>query len=168
MEKTDLIVIDMQKGILEKPVYRSEEVTKRVNRLIDFFHKEKHQVYFFRHNNDSFLLKNSEGWELSSGLLISKEDKIFDKSHSSIFKDKTVETEFEKNGIDTLVICGLVTNGCIQTACKDALIKGFRVILIGDAHSTYVTNPEEIIGEWNNTLAGLGAEILTAEEFLYL
>ena len=42
----------------------------------------------------------------------------------------------DDRGIDTVVVCGLVTNVCVEATVRDASTLGYRPILVADASAT--------------------------------
>lgn len=74
----------------------------------------------------------------------------------------------EKLKVDTVVITGLVTHGCVQAACYGAKKNGLEVILIGDGHSSYHKDAPELIKEWNDKISQDGMKVMTVEGFCYI
>jgi nicotinamidase-related amidase len=166
MSETALLIIDMQKGMMQKDVFNKQNLIGNINSLLDFFHANKNAVFLSRHTNDSYSKQNSEAWQLIDELRIMETNTIINKSHSSIFKDGNYAKILKNLNIDKLVITGLVTNGCVQTACLDAKKLGFHVTLISDAHSTFHMDAPQVIDKWNAKLADEGITLLSTAEFL--
>lgn len=164
MEQTALILIDMQNGLLERPVYKKQALLDHVGLLAEAFRRAGLPVIFFRHTNDSFSKLNTPPWEISDDLHPSETDIAFNKTHSSAFKEKAFTVYLQEKNILRIAIAGLVSNGCVQAACTDALKLGFHVILARDAHSTWGKDSAEVIKIWNETLAARGAVLMTAKE----
>ena len=59
------------------------------------------------------------------------------KSSSSVFVSTHIDYILRNLGIRQLVICGLVTDQCIESAVRDACALGYRVTLVTDACATY-------------------------------
>jgi nicotinamidase-related amidase len=62
MEGKLLLVLDMQKAILQKPIYEKERLIKNINTLIDAFSSHSLPVVLSRHTNNSSLKSQSDGW----------------------------------------------------------------------------------------------------------
>jgi len=161
-----LLVIDMQEGLLQRNIYKKDMLLENIRDLIDYFHKNGQPVLFTRHTNDSFLKKNSDSWQLSDTLHRSENDSIVDKTHSSIFKEKVFREWIEREKTDTIVVTGLVSNGCIQAACLDGKNSGLSVTLIRDGHSTFSGKSEEVVMEWNKRLEEAGIRVVTKNELI--
>jgi maleamate amidohydrolase len=58
---------------------------------------------------------------------------ILVKKHASAFFGTTLLTYLVARGIDTLLICGVITSGCVRTTAVDAAQLGFRALVVADA-----------------------------------
>ncbi|TAH67133.1 MAG: cysteine hydrolase [Anaerolineaceae bacterium] len=160
-----LLVIDMQNGLLQKNVYNKQELIDNVNSLLDYSHKENMIVILIRHTNTSFSKENSVEWQLSDELVVSDSDILMNKSHSSIFKEKEFISLLKERNISSVVITGLVSNGCIQAACLDAKKLNFSVVLISDGHSTFHKDGEAVVSYWNTFLEKEDIQLISTAEF---
>jgi len=61
---------------------------------------------------------------------------IIEKSKPSAFFNTTLENELKFMGIDTLIICGTSTSGCIRSTVMDAFYRDYHIII-----------PEECCGD---------------------
>lgn len=161
-----LLVIDVQEELFKKGVYNGGKILENINRILFKFHENTEDVFIFRHNNDSFLKMNASGWEIKSELLLDNSDFIIDKNKSSVFKEKKFLALLKEKMIDTIVVTGLVTNGCIQVACTDGIKEGLKVILISDAHSTFHKDAASLIPSWNQKLAEEGVEVISTDDYI--
>lgn len=60
------------------------------------------------------------------------EDTLLAKDKSSIFHDTPLASYLTYLRVDTLVLCGLSTSGCIRTAAQDAFASNFRAMVVRD------------------------------------
>jgi maleamate amidohydrolase len=58
---------------------------------------------------------------------------VFDKQHASCFYGTDLEAVIVAAGIDTLVVVGTATSGCIRATVVDAAARSLRVIVAEDA-----------------------------------
>mgnify|MGYP001002317128 CR=1 FL=1 len=60
------------------------------------------------------------------------------KTRFSAFLPGTCELPnvLRARGIDTVVITGTLTNVCCESSARDAMMSGFRVIMVADANAT--------------------------------
>jgi len=61
------------------------------------------------------------------------EDVIVYKNKSSAFFGTPLEAWLRYEAIDTLVVCGLVTSGCVRATVSDAFAHNFRTIIVEEA-----------------------------------
>lgn len=168
MENAALLVIDVQRELFRKktPVYRSEELIGDINILIDAFHARSAPVLIVRHANDSWLKEGSEGWMPHEALHISDNDAHLTKYAGDAFQEPSIAATLKELNAQHIVVCGLVTHGCVRAACLGALKRGYAVTLAADAHSSFSEDAAELIEEWNRKLAWAGARVLPSAEII--
>ncbi|GAB1433077.1 cysteine hydrolase family protein [Spirochaetota bacterium] len=165
-ENGALLVIDVQKGLFAKiaPVFREKELLDNINGLIGRARGLGALVVFIQHCNPSFLAEGSEGWQLHPALGIGPGDLYIKKKHSNAFKDTVLAAELERLEINTIVVAGLVTHGCVQAACLEGKKLGYRVVLISDGHSSWNQEAEKLIAQWNEKLRDEGILVRQAQD----
>jgi len=62
---------------------------------------------------------------------------ILPKSSSSVFVSTHIDYVLRNLGIKQLVLCGLLTDQCVESALRDACDLGYLVTLVPDACATY-------------------------------
>jgi nicotinamidase-related amidase len=74
-----------------------------------------------------FLKGNESGLESwLSGLEPKEGDVVISKRYPSAFFATDLSTRLQLKGVDTLVICGVSTSGCVRATTLDAMCLGFR------------------------------------------
>lgn len=58
---------------------------------------------------------------------------VLHKITSSAFTSTPLDLILRNMGIDTLILAGVVTNGCVETTARDGRDLGYRLILVTDA-----------------------------------
>jgi nicotinamidase-related amidase len=162
LKRSALLVIDVQRALFEKtiPIYKAEELLHNIQRLVNRAHQSGSPVIFVQHANDSFLVKDSEGWQLHPALKPDAVDLIIHKQHGSALQDTPLQHELQSRSIDTLIVTGLVTHGCVKATCQDAQKHGYHVILVEDGHSNYHKQAAALIQEWNQKLRDEGIHLV--------
>jgi maleamate amidohydrolase len=61
------------------------------------------------------------------------EDRVVLKNKPSCFMQTPLESFLRYDGIDTLIVVGTTTSGCVRAAVTDAFSHNFRVIVVEDA-----------------------------------
>merc|ERR1712146_345134 len=62
--------------------------------------------------------------------------RIVGKRGLDAFPNSSLEKELVDNGIETLVICGFLTNCCVESTMRTACEKGFNVVTLTDCCAT--------------------------------
>lgn len=121
---------------------------RNIVRLVDFFHSKGWLVVFTKNayaNADeasvfrsklpvlNLLTLDSPLAALDESLSPKESDFVFRKTVPSAFFDSPLREKLIENGIDSTVICGFSTSGCVRASAVDALQANFRVTVIEDA-----------------------------------
>lgn len=72
-------------------------------------------------------------------LNVRPEDVVFAKRGASCFFGTTLDADLRRAGIDTLVIAGCTTSGCVRASAVDACQYDYRVIVASDATADRLT-----------------------------
>lgn len=92
--------------------------------------------------------KDSEDAEILPEIAPMPDDIVLSKTSSSPFNSTNIRQLLHNLGVDTLLVCGVVTNGCVEGTVRDASDLGYNVIMIPDAcaavtpelHQAAITN----------------------------
>ena len=81
---------------------------------------------------ENFVAGNPMGnW--AEGLAPAGNEIVISKQYPSAFFDTPLALQLHELGVDTLIITGLTTSGCIRATCVDAMCHGFRPMVVADA-----------------------------------
>ena len=73
-----------------------------------------------------------------------KEDElVISKQYPSAFFGTSLSSTLTASNVDTLIITGLTTSGCIRATCIDTISYGFRPIVVSDACGDRDIRPHE-------------------------
>jgi nicotinamidase-related amidase len=81
-------------------------------------------------------VKGSFQWELHEEIKRAGYDYIIEKNLPGSFTGTDLEMILKENGIDTLVICGYMTQMCCDTTARQAFHLGFSVEFMSDSTGT--------------------------------
>lgn len=92
--------------------------------------------------------KDSVDAEILSEIMPAPDDIVLSKTSSSPFNSTNIHQLLHNLDVDTLLVCGVVTNGCVEGTVRDASDLGYNVIMIPDAcaavtpelHQAAITN----------------------------
>ena len=81
---------------------------------------------------ENFVTGNPMGaW--AEGIDPAEGEVVISKQYPSAFFGTSLDAELLRLGIDTLIITGLTTSGCVRATCVDAMCYGFRPMVVADA-----------------------------------
>jgi nicotinamidase-related amidase len=153
------VIIDVQKGMFpeDAPVYKGENLISTLGTLLGKARAAGHPVIYIQHNAPAGkpLEHGKEGWEIHEGIKPRPEDVIIQKKTPDSFFNTTLELELTNKGIDHLYLAGIQTEACVDTTCRSAFSRGYKVTLISDAHSTWDSSEltaQQIINHHNGVL----------------
>lgn len=82
---------------------------------------------------DAMLARGTPGVEIIEALAPVRGDIVVDKLGFSGFHNTDLDTILRSRDIDTIIVCGTVTNVCCETTVRDAAHREYKVIVLGDA-----------------------------------
>ena len=160
--RTALLVVDMQnycaqpgKGSLAKPhpdyaYYRERlesTVVPNLQRLIGAFRESGVEVVYTviesltldgrdrsldHKHSDIHVPRGSRLGRVIDALAPAEDEIILPKSASGVFNATNIEYVLRNLGVEYLVIAGVYTNQCVESAVRDAADRGFMVTLVED------------------------------------
>lgn len=89
-----------------------------------FFEKSKPLRYFLRGNPMG-------AWP--AGLTPEADELVISKQYPSAFFGTSLAATLTAGGIDSVILTGLTTSGCIRATCVDAMSHGFRTSVVAEA-----------------------------------
>jgi len=173
MKKTALLVIDVQRAMFENygPVYQGEQVIQRICGLLSRAREAGAPVIFVQHCTGSGPFKpDTPGWRIHPALTPEASEVVVQKRTPNSFKDTTLEAEIKRAAAGTLVITGMQTEFCVDTTCRAAFDRGYKVVLAEDAHTTFDTpllSAKLIVAHHNNVLGEFFVERRPADKIRF-
>ncbi|WP_102262431.1 cysteine hydrolase family protein [Mesobacillus jeotgali] len=154
-----LVIIDVQNGMfLEgESVFNGGELLKGIKALITQARSAKIPVVYIQHNETpGYPLENGTyGWEIHSEISPEEGDIIIQKDTPDSFLKTSLEQELKESGIEHLYLVGIQTEVCVDTTCRSAFSKKYKLTLVSDLHSTWPNDEltaQQIINHHNRTL----------------
>lgn len=136
---TALLVIDMQKDVIEKAPYR-ETVIANINTLIDKARAEDVPVVWVQHSADD-MPQGSDGWQYVPELQRTDGEPLVHKIYGDSFEDTELESVLAQRKVGRVVVTGAQTDACIRSTLHGALVRGYDTTLVADAHTTEDLRP---------------------------
>ena len=168
-----LLVIDVQQGMFGAvQPFHGEEVVARIAGLIARARAAKVPVVFVQHDGGSGdeLDKNGPGFPFHPAVAPLASEPVTIKRRSSGFYQTDLDDKLKAIAIDTLVICGLQTEYCVDATVRSAFERGYRVTVAADAHTTFDSEllpAATIIAHTEHIWNGRYARLKTAAEIVF-
>ena len=134
-----LLVVDMQKGLVDEDLYAFDTFTERTAKLVDVARKNRVEVVFVQHDAgpNSGMSVGDEAFEIIDRIAPAEGEKVFVKTINSCFGNIEFKEYMENQDDKRLMIIGLQTNYCIDCTVKSAFERGFEVIIPEGTNSTF-------------------------------
>jgi nicotinamidase-related amidase len=148
-EKTALVVIDMQKGILTAPaVHPTKEILANVVRLVDAFREKQHPVVLVHvgwrgDRGDAIKSRNqapapsnppADFFEYADELRADpSHDILIHKRQWGAFYGTDLDLQLRRRGITNIVLCGISTSIGVESTARDAWERAYNLTLVSDA-----------------------------------
>jgi nicotinamidase-related amidase len=132
--KTALLVIDVQNAVLAD-AWQADGVVERIAHLIRRANQEGAPVVYIQHEADD-MPRDSDDWQIVEAIRPSEDDIVVAKRFQDAFAETTLRQTLEDLGVGHLVITGAATDWCVRATTIRALVEGFDMTLVEDAHTT--------------------------------
>ncbi len=81
--------------------------------------------------------------DFAQGLAPRAGELVIDKQYPSAFFGTSLASTLHTAGVDTIILCGLSTSGCVRATCVDSMSHGFVTIVARDACGDRHPGPHE-------------------------
>lgn len=159
-----LVVIDMQQYFFRTEERREKlnELVESINDLINYsennnipiyqvltIHKEDKSTWnlFMKKYNFSALIEGTDEAKLLPHIKFNDRHIVMIKTRQSTFIRTNFEEDLRNREIDTVIISGVFTHGCVGRTAIDAYERDFNVILAKDASFSHLKEQEEVMFE---------------------
>ena len=141
-----LLVIDMQNYFDSI----AREIKKNLLKILDTCRTNKMRIVFTRHGHKDVskdggmlakwwgdsIMYGYDHWKLMPEFKPKREDLIIDKNRYNAFFNTDLDKRLQAEGIETLIITGVMTNCCCETTARDGFVRDFRIFFVSDATAT--------------------------------
>lgn len=123
-------------------------------------------LYFKTRDGKSpdYTLDGSWGQQFVKGLSPRLGEPVVQKHRSSAFVYTELDQILRVNGVETVVVCGVVTQGCVESTVRDASFCDYYTVLVGDC----VASTSRQLHEASLLVMKSRYDVLTANEFIVL
>lgn len=174
-----LLIIDVQNDYFPNgrcELFKTEKTLENIKKLLEYFRKNKFPIYYIKHiseNEDAtFFLPGTDGIEIHKEIKPLNNEKVVIKNYPNSFYNTDLKEILQKDLIDELIVCGMMTHMCIDTTVRAARDLGYKNILVSDACTTKdlewnsIKIPAETVQNvYMASLNGEFAHVIKTEEY---
>jgi nicotinamidase-related amidase len=131
---TALLVVDVQTGVVAK-AHDRDTVVANIARLVDKARAQGVPVVWVQHYSKQ-LERGTPAWAIAAELSPAPDEPIVEKAYGDAFEATELEAVLAGLGVGRLVVAGAQTDACIRSTLHGALVRGYDVVLVSDAHTT--------------------------------
>ncbi len=150
--KTALLFIDIQNDYFpggKMELVGSVPAVAESARLLDAFRKRNCAVYHIRHLSSrpdaTFFLPDTVGAEIYPAVAPLTGEPVITKQFPNSFRGTGLLERLRDDGVETLLICGMMSHMCVDATVRAAFDLGFSCSVIHDACATRDLTFEQII-----------------------
>jgi len=146
--KRALLVIDVQNEYFtgKLPVSHPLGSFDNILAAVDAAHAHGVPIVIIQHTapseNAPMFRKGSHAWELHPDIACRPYVVLIEKSLPDSFAGTTLQDWLTTNGIDTVTVCGYMTQNCCDSTARRAFHLGYAVEFLSDATGTLAFNNE--------------------------
>jgi len=147
-DKSALLVIDMLNDFLygKLKCERCRGIIGDIGELIDLAHKRNIPVIYIcdSHKPDDpefekwppHAVEGTKGAEIIDELKPGDDDYVVKKTRYSGFFETELDSLLRKLGVNSLILCGILTDICIQNTAADAFFRGYGITVAEECTET--------------------------------
>ena len=155
MNVAALLIIDVQKAI-DDPSWGSDrnnpEAETNIARLLARWRERGWPIFHVRHVSlepNSTYRAGQPGAEFKSEVMPRAGERIIEKHTNSAFIGTNLERELREQGIEQVVITGVITNNSVEASARMAGNLGFSTFVVSDATATF--GRHDFAGRWRTS-----------------
>lgn len=159
-----MLIIDIQEGLTSKKgLHKTSLFFETVNSAIKKYREQKQMLIFVHHNNNQ-LRSGTKEWEIDKRIDKWEGDMILQKQHGNAFEKTELKSLLLQKNIKELLVCGLVTHGCIRATCLGGINEGFDTCLLSSGHTNWNKDAESKISLTESELCKAGIKLLDIQD----
>ncbi len=141
--KTALLLIDIQNDYFpggKMELVGAEAAARQARELLQCFREHGGYHVHIQHESvrpgSTFFLRGTDGITIHDLVAHFEGEPLVVKNFPNAFRDTNLLDMLKENGIERLVICGMMTHMCVDATVRAAADLGFQVMLAADACAT--------------------------------
>jgi nicotinamidase-related amidase len=141
--KQALILIDIQNDYFKggnMECVDMERAAANAKKILTEFRRKQYHVFHIQHISKrpgaTYLLPGSNGVEINDVVAPRLDEPVITKHFPNSFRGTSLLNDLENAGIEEVVICGAMTQMCVDATARAAFDYGFTCTVIDDACAT--------------------------------
>ena len=175
-----LALIDIQNDYFpggKMELDKSIEASECARLLLNYFRETQRPIVHIQHvairPGATFLLPDTEGVKTHVDVMPLEGEVVIQKHFPNSFRETRLLEHLRQNGIDQLVIAGMMTHMCVDATARAATDYGFPCLIAADACATRILTfgnqsvpAAQVHTAFLAALHGSYGQVLTAEEII--
>jgi nicotinamidase-related amidase len=135
-----LLIVDIQNDYFADgayPLAGAEAAAARAREVLLACRRAGVPVVHVQHVWDApdaaFMRPGTTGVEIHDAVAPEPGERVVRKEYPNAFHETTLRTELEEAGVDRLIVCGMMSNLCVDSTVRAAADLGYEVELVHDA-----------------------------------
>lgn len=141
--KTALLLIDIQNDYFpegKNELVKSREASEKAREVLMKFRSKRLPVIHIRHLSvrpgSTFFIPGTPGADIHLNVYPLAEEKVIIKNYPNSFRDTDLHTYLQQQGIQHLVIAGMMSHMCVDATTRAAKDLGYQLTVVADACAT--------------------------------
>ncbi|MEU3662960.1 cysteine hydrolase family protein [Streptomyces sp. NPDC032940] len=137
-----LLVIDMQNALM-RIAHRPGPTVAAIAGLSERARAAGVPVVTVR-QGDEELVPGTEGWCVVPELAPREGEKVLDKTTPDSFLGTDLDGALRALGVTEVIVTGFATEVCVDTTARQALSRGYDLVVVADGHTTSLRGEEDV------------------------
>ncbi len=177
---TALLLIDLQNDYFSggnMELEGSLAASVMAGKILAFFREKNLPIFHIQHiatrPGATFFLSDTEGVKIHANVKPRAGEVIIQKSYPNSFRDTPLLDRLRDNGVDQVVVAGMMTHMCVDATVRAAFDYGFEVTVVHDACATrtlafqdVTVSADQVQAAFLAALSVPYASVVNTEEFL--
>ncbi|MFW6040252.1 MAG: cysteine hydrolase family protein [Thermoplasmatota archaeon] len=115
-------------------------IIPNIQKLLKSFRESEKMIVFTKIRSGSYFKnrnKSDDEGVILNEVMPTNDDIIITKNDQDIFNGTGLDSLLKENGINTLIMAGVLTNECVQVSVLQAIENEYRVVLVEDSTAAF-------------------------------
>ncbi len=176
-----LVLIDIQNDYFsggKMELDKSTEASECARFLLNYFREMQRPIVHIQHiairPGATFFLPDTEGVKTHANVMPLEGEVVIQQHFPNSFRETRLLEHLRQNGIDQLIIAGMMTHMCVDATVRAATDYGFPCLIAGDACATKTLTlgdvqvpASQVHAAFLSALDGSYGHVLMVEEIIH-